>query len=101
MERVVYFVINMFKSVEVEHYKIERLALEVVVTTRKLIPYFQVASCNGKNQLPHTTGPKKMYLAKEQFPGRLNYLSITSSVYPREVSSYMHWLIFCKSSIYQ
>jgi hypothetical protein len=40
-ERPIYFVSRVFKGAELRYQKLERLALAVVVTARKLRPYFQ------------------------------------------------------------
>lgn len=37
----VYFINNLFKGEELRYHKIERLALAIIITARKLRPYFQ------------------------------------------------------------
>lgn len=40
-KKPVYFILKVFRGLEVRYWKIKKLALVVIVTTRKLKPYFQ------------------------------------------------------------
>jgi len=51
-EKLIYFVSRVFKGEELRYQKIERLALDVVTTTRKIRPYFQSHKIMVKSNYP-------------------------------------------------
>jgi len=75
-ERPVYFVSRVLKGAELRYQKIERLALAVVVTTRKLRSYFQ-----GQRIIVKSNYPIKQVLGKPDLAGRMVTWSIELSEY--------------------
>lgn len=70
-ERHMYFVIKVFKGAEMRYQKIEKLGLAIVITVRKLKPYFQ-----GHNILVTTNYPIHQVFKKPDLAGRLISWSI-------------------------
>jgi hypothetical protein len=86
-EKPIYFVIRVFKGAELRYQKIERLALAVVITARKLRPYFQSHKIVVK-----TDYPIRQVLGKPDLVGRMVAWSKELSEYdvqfvPRDASS--------------
>jgi hypothetical protein len=75
-EKPVYFVSNIFKGAEPRYQKIERLALTVITTTRKLCPCFQ-----GHMIIVKLNYPIKQVLSKPDLVGRMVAWSIELSEY--------------------
>lgn len=61
----VYFVSKVFKGVKARYQKIERLSLEVMITTRKLRPYFQEHLVLVKTNYPHLIGLEEANSSKK------------------------------------
>lgn len=75
-ERPIYFVSRVFKGAEQRYQKLERLALAVVVTARKLRPYFQ-----SHRIVVKTDYPIRQVLGKPDLAGRMVARSIELSEY--------------------
>lgn len=75
-ERPIYFVSKVLKGEEIYYQNIKRLALEVVVTTRKLRQYFQ-----GHTIIVKTNYPIKRILNKSDLAGRMMAWAIELSEY--------------------
>lgn len=71
--------IKVFKGVEAKYQKIERLTLAVVITARKIIPYFQGHQVMVKTNYPIHQALKKLDLAE-----RMMYWSVESDEYDIE-----------------
>jgi len=75
-ERPVYFVSKVFKGAELRYQKIERLALAIITTARKLRPYFQSHKIMVK-----TNYPVKQVLSKPDLARRMVSWSVELSEY--------------------
>jgi len=75
-EKPIYFVSKVFKGAEIRYEKTEILALVVVITARKLRPYFQSHKIVVK-----TNYPIKQVLGKPDLAGRMVAWSIELSEY--------------------
>jgi len=75
-EKPISFVSRVLKGAELRYQKIERLALAVVTTTRKLRPYFQ-----GHKIVVKSNYPIKQVLGKPDLAGRMVAWSIELSEY--------------------
>jgi len=65
-EKLVYFISKVFKGVELRYQKIERLALAIIITARKLRPYFQ-----SRKIMVKTNFLVKQVLSKPDLAGRM------------------------------
>lgn len=74
--RSIYFVSKALKGVEIRYQKTERLALAVVVTTRKLRQYFQ-----GHLEIVKTNYQIKRILKKPYLAGRMVAWAVELSEY--------------------
>ena len=88
-----YFVSKVLKGAELRYQKIERLALAVIMTARKLRHYFQ-----GHPITVRTNYPIKQILNKPDLVGRMVKWAIELSEFEsalslEPVSSHRHWLI--------
>ncbi|XP_039687900.1 uncharacterized protein [Medicago truncatula] len=75
-EKPVYFVSRVFKGAELRYQKIEKLALAVVATARKLRPYFQ-----SHRVIVRTNYPIKQILSKPDLAGRMVSWAVELSEY--------------------
>jgi hypothetical protein len=75
-EKPIYFVSRVFKGAELRYQKIERVALAVVTTARKLCPYFQSHKIVVKSDYPI-----RQVLGKPDLAGRMVAWSIELSKY--------------------
>jgi len=62
-EKPIYFVSKVFQGAELRYQKIERMALAVIATSRKLCPYFQSHKIVVKSNYPIKSVMSKPYLA--------------------------------------
>jgi len=65
-ERPLYFVSKVFKGAQLRYQKIERLALAIITTARKLRPYFQ-----SHKIIVNTNYPVKQVLSKPNLARRM------------------------------
>ena len=80
-EKPIYFISNVFRGAELRYQKIERLALAIVATIRKLRPYFQ-----GHMIVVKFNYPIKQVLSKPDLAGRRVAWSIELSEYDIQFS---------------
>lgn len=86
IEQPLYFLIKVFKGVNARYKKIERLALAVVITTRKLIPYFQ-----GHIVMVNANYPIHQVLKMLNLVGRM--MSWSMELFEYIISSIPRWSI--------
>lgn len=92
-EKPIYFVRKVFRGAGLRYQKIKLLALAVVITARKLRPYFQSYRIVVKTNFPIKQDLGKPDLVGEWLLGQSNSQNMTYNLCQEEVSSHKFWSI--------